>query len=211
MNRARFKRMLSMIAILAMAVTASHAAPARILALGTSLTQGFGVPPGYDLTAVLQARLKASGYDVEIINAGVSGDTSAGGLARLDWSLAERPQAVIIELGSNDALRGLSPLETKTNLATILSRLKAAHMPVLLTGMKAPRNLGPEYAAQFDAIYPALAKQTGVLFYPFILDGVAANPRLNQPDGIHPNPAGVNIIATRMLPYVERLLTEVHR
>ena len=209
MNSARFKRMLSMIAAFAMAVTATHAATIRILALGTSLTQGLGVPPGLDLTAVLEARLKGSGLDVKVINAGVSGDTSAGGLARLDWSLAARPQAAIIELGSNDALRGQSPAETEKNLSMILTRLKAEHIAVLLTGMKAPRNLGPEYAAQFDAIYPKLAKRFGVLFYPFILDGVAANPKLNQADGIHPNPAGVKIIADRMLPFVKQLVLQV--
>jgi len=209
MNRARFKRMLSMIAAFAMAVTTTHAAPIKVLALGTSLTQGLGVPPGLDLTEVLEARLKASGFDVKVINAGVSGDTSAGGLARLDWSLADHPQAAIIELGSNDALRGQSPAETEKNLSAILARLKAEHVAVLLTGMKAPRNLGPEYAAQFDAIYPKLAKQFGVLFYPFILDGVAANPKLNQADGIHPNPAGVKIIADRMMPYVKQLVLQV--
>ena len=209
MNSARFKRMLSMIAAFAMAVTTTHAATIKILALGTSLTQGLGVPPGLDLTAVLEARLKGSGLDVKMINAGVSGDTSAGGLARLDWSLADRPQAAIIELGSNDALRGQSPAETEKNLSMILARLKAGHIAVLLTGMKAPRNLGPEYAAQFDAIYPKLAKRFGVLFYPFILDGVAANPKLNQADGIHPNQAGVKIIADRMLPFVKQLVLQV--
>jgi acyl-CoA thioesterase-1 len=211
MNGARFKRMLSMIAAFAMAATTADAATVKILALGTSLTQGLGVPPGLDLTAVLETRLKASGLDVKFINAGVSGDTSAGGLARLDWSLADRPQAAIIELGSNDALRGQAPAETEKNLAAILTRLKGAHVAVLLTGMKAPRNLGPEYDAQFDAIYPRLAKRYDVLFYPFILDGVAADPKLNQADGIHPNPAGVKIIADRMLPYVKRLVLKAKR
>ena len=135
MNGARFKRMLSMIAAFAMAATSADAATVKILALGTSLTQGLGVPPGLDLTAVLETRLKASGLDVKFINAGVSGDTSAGGLARLDWSLADRPQAAIIELGSNDALRGQAPAETERNLAAILTRLKSAHVAVLLTGM----------------------------------------------------------------------------
>lgn len=211
MNGVLFKRMLSMIAAFVMAVSAADAATVKILALGTSLTQGLGVPPGLDLTAVLETRLKASGLDVKFINAGVSGDTSAGGLARLDWSLADRPQAAIVELGSNDALRGQAPAETEKNLASILTRLKGAHVAVLLTGMKAPRNLGPEYDAQFDAIYPRLAKRFDVLFYPFILDGVAADPKLNQADGIHPNPAGVKIIAERMLPYVKRLVLEAKR
>ena len=190
-------------------MTASaHAAPVKILALGTSLTQGYGVPPGQDFTAVLEDRLKAGGLDVKLINAGVSGDTSAGGLARLDWSLADHPNAAIVELGSNDALRGQSPAQTEANVDAVLTRLKAAHIPVLLLGMKAPRNLGPEYAAQFDPIYPRLAKKFGTLFYPFILDGVAMNPKLNQADGIHPNPAGVRIIVARVLPYAKRLVAE---
>ena len=185
------------------------AAPLKILALGTSLTQGYGVPPGLDFTAVLQDRLRAEHIDATLINAGVSGDTSAGGLARLDWSLADHPDAEIVELGSNDALRGQSPAQTEQNIAAVLTRLKAAHVAVLLTGMKAPRNLGPEYAAQFDPIYPRLAAKFGVLFYPFILDGVAMNPRLNQADGIHPNPAGVKIIVERILPLVKRLAAQV--
>jgi len=185
------------------------AAPVKILALGTSLTEGYGVPPGQDFTAVLQDRLTAAHIDAKIINAGVSGDTSAGGLSRLDWSLADHPDAAIIELGSNDALRGQSPAQTEANIAQVLTKLKAAHVPVLLIGMKAPRNLGPEYAAQFDPLYPRLAAKFAVLLYPFMLDGVAINPRLNQADGIHPNPAGVKIIVGRMLPYVKRLVAEV--
>ena len=184
------------------------AAPIKILALGTSLTEGYGVPPGEDFTAVLQARLAAAHVDAKLINAGVSGDTSAGGLARLDWSLADRPDAAIVELGSNDALRGQSPAQTQANVAAVLAKLKAAHVPVLLIGMKAPRNLGTEYAAQFDPIYPTLAQKFGVLLYPFMLDGVAMNPKLNQADGIHPNPDGVKIIVTRILPYVEQLAVE---
>jgi acyl-CoA thioesterase-1 len=189
----------------------AFAAPVKILALGTSLTQGYGVAPGFDFTAVLQDRLKASGIDAKVINAGVSGDTSAGGLARLDWSLADHPDAAILELGSNDALRGQAPAETEKNLRAILTRLKGAHVPVLLTGMMAPRNLGPEYARAFDPIYPRLAKEFGTLFYPFILDGVAMNPKLNQADGIHPNPAGVKIVVDRILPFVKRLVAEVKR
>ena len=152
MSTASFKRMLSMIVLLVLTGTGAVAAPIRILALGTSLTQGYGVAPGLDFTAVLEARLRASGIDAKVINAGVSGDTSAGGLARLDWSLADHPDAAIIELGSNDALRGQPPAETIKNLTAILTRLKAVHIPVLLTGMMAPRNFGPEYAAQFDPI-----------------------------------------------------------
>jgi acyl-CoA thioesterase I len=186
----------------------SLAAPVKILALGTSLTEGYGVPPGEDFTAVLEARLQADHVDAKLINAGVSGDTSAGGLARLDWSLADHPDAAIVELGSNDALRGQSPAQTFANIDKVLAKLKAARLPVLLIGMKAPRNLGAEYAAQFDPVYPRLAAKYGVLLYPFMLDGVALNPRLNQADGIHPNPAGVKVVVERMLPYVMKLVAE---
>ena len=208
MTIAGFKLIRVALAAMAALTAAAHpgnCAPLKILALGTSLTQGYGLPPGTEFTTVLQEKLKSAGVDATIINAGVSGDTSADGLSRLDWSLADNPNAAIIELGSNDALRGLAPAQTEKNLAGILARLKAAHVAVLLCGMRAPRNLGPEYAAQFDAIYPRLAKQYGVLFYPFILDGVALDPKLNQADGIHPNPAGVRIIVGRILQDVLRL------
>ncbi|HEV2562902.1 MAG TPA: arylesterase [Rhizomicrobium sp.] len=205
MKSGAFKLLISMIASVAFAASAV-AAPVKILALGTSLTQGYGLPPGTEFTTVLETKLKQAGIDATVINAGVSGDTSAGGLARLDWSLADHPNAAIIELGSNDALRGIAPGQTEKNLAAILARLKGAHIPALLCGMKAPRNLGPEYAAQFDAIYPKLAKQYGAILYPFILDGVALDPKLNQADGMHPNPAGVKMIVTKMLPYVKRLV-----
>ncbi len=190
------------IAVLALFTSSATAAPIKILALGTSLTQGYGLPPGTEMTALLETGLKKKGIDATVINAGVSGDTSAGGLARLDWSLADHPDAAMIELGSNDALRGLPPEQTEKNLSAILARLAAAHMPVLLLGMKAPRNLGPEYVARFEEIYPKLARQYGTLFYPFVLDGVAMNPKLNQADGIHPNPAGEKILAGRLFPSV---------
>ena len=188
--------------------TAVAAQPVKILALGTSLTQGYGLPPGTDFTVQLQAALKRDGVDVMVTNAGVSGDTSAGGLARLEWSLADRPDAAIIELGSNDMLHGLPPEQTEKNLRAILTRLKAAKVKVLLIGMKAQRNLGSDYVKQFDTIYPRLAKEQGVLFYPFILDGVALNPKLNQADGIHPNPAGVKVIVARVLPLVKKLASQ---
>jgi acyl-CoA thioesterase-1 len=198
------------VALLALLFAASgQASPIRILALGTSLTQGLGLPPGSELTALLEARLKAEGIDATVINAGVSGDSSAGGLARLDWSLADNPHAAIVELGSNDALRGIAPQETEKNLSAILSKLQSRHIPVLLLGMKAPRNLGPEYDAQFDAIYPKLARKFDTLFYPFVLDGVAMNAKLNQADGIHPNPAGEKIIADRLFPDVLALVQKV--
>lgn len=189
--------------------TPAVAAPVKILAIGTSLTQGYGLPSGTEYPAVLEAALKKTGIAASVINAGFSGDTSAGGLGRLDWSLADRPDAAIVELGSNDALRGLPPGETEKNLAAILGKLKAAHVPVLLLGMEAPRNLGPDYAKEFDPIYPRLARKYRVLFYPFVLSGVAMNPKLNQADGMHPNPAGVKIVVTHLLPYVRKLIDEV--
>src|ERR1700712_1383234 len=162
-----FKALLSIV-LLGVMVGAGQAAhaPVKILALGTSLTQGYGLPPGTEFTVQLEAALKKAGIEAVVDNAGVSGDTSAGGLARLDWSLAGYPDAVILELGSNDMLRGIAPSETEKNLRAILTRLKAAHVKVLLTGMHAQRNLGAEYVQAFDSIYPRLAKDTGVLFYP---------------------------------------------
>ena len=150
------------------------------------------------------------GIDAEIVNAGVSGDTSADGLSRLDWSLADHPDAAIVEMGSNDMLRGVSPAETEKNLRAMLTTFQKDHIPVMLTGMQAQRNLGTEYVTQFDAIYPKLAKEFPVIFYPFFLDGVALNPKLNQADGLHPNPAGVKIIVARMLPDVKKLIAKVH-
>ena len=202
-----------LILLLALLTTFSPASaiakPLRILALGTSLTQGYNLPPGTEFTAVLEARLKKAGFDVTVVNAGVSGDTSADGLARLDWALAEPADAAIVEFGSNDALRGLAVAQTQANVDAVVTKLKAKGLAVLLAGMKAPRNLGGDYTASFDAIYPALAKKHGVLLYPFFLDGVAADLKLNQADGIHPNEAGTQIIVTRMLPYVEKLIAQV--
>jgi acyl-CoA thioesterase-1 len=196
-------------AVLILAAGPAMARPLRILALGSSLTQGYGLPPGTEFTTQLQAALKEQGIDASVENAGVSGDTSAGGLSRLDWSLADHPDAAIIELGSNDMLRGVPPEETEKNLRAILARLQKDHVAVLLTGMMAQRNLGADYVKQFDGIYPRLAKDYHVVFYPFFLDGVALNPKLNQADGMHPNPAGVTIIISRMMPYVKKMLSEV--
>jgi len=202
-----FKTLLSIVLLAIMAAAGpAFAAPVKILALGSSLTQGYGLPPGTEFPVQLQAALKKAGIDAVVINAGVSADTSAGGLARLDWSLADHPDAVILELGSNDMLRGIPPKVTEKNLRAILDKLKAAHVKVLLTGMFAQRNLGADYVQQFDAIYPRLAKDTNVLFYPFFLDGVALTPALNQADGMHPNPAGVKVIVARILPYVKKLV-----
>jgi len=199
------------LALLFFAATPAFAAPVKILMIGDSLTQGYGLPPGTEIPAVLEAKLRTAGVNVTVINAGVSGDTSAGGLARLDWSLADHPNAAIIELGSNDALRGIDPAQTEKNLSAILAKLKAGHIPVLLLGAQAPRNLGPEYARAFDPICPRLASQYGVLLYPFVLDGVALNPKLNQADGIHPNPAGVKIVVDRMFPDVMKLVGLVRK
>lgn len=190
-------------------IAEAAAKPVKIVAIGTSLTQGYNLPPGTDFTAVLQAQLKAKGYDVVIVNAGVSGDTTAGGIARLDWAMSDDVAGVIVELGSNDALRGLSVEETRKNLDLMLVKLKARRVVVLFTGMKAPRNLGPEYVQAFDAVYPELATKHGVLFYPFFLEGVAANLKLNQADGIHPNEAGTKVIVKGILPYAEKLLTGI--
>lgn len=201
------------VALLVAAPVAAHAAgrPIRILAFGDSLTQGYGVPPGDDFPDVLEHALKAKGMNATVINAGVSGDTSAGGLARLDWSLEDAnnpPDAAILELGANDGLRGLPVDDMAKNLDTILARFKARGIPVLLAGMKAPRNYGDAYAKQFDAVYPQLARKYGVLLYPFFLDGVALNTNLIQADGLHPNPAGVEVIVRNMTLMVVRLIEQ---
>jgi len=180
--------------------------PAKIVALGDSLTAGLGLPMNASFPAKLARALQAKGYAVGITNAGVSGDTTAGGLARLDWSVPEGTDAVILELGANDMLRGLDPKLTKATLDQILSKLAARHIPVLLAGMKAMRNLGSDYAREFDTIYPALASTHSVVFYPFFLAGVASDPKLNQDDGLHPNAAGVDVIVARILPQVEALI-----
>jgi acyl-CoA thioesterase-1 len=187
----------------------AHADQARLLVLGDSLVAGYGLPPGQSLPDQLQRDLATRGVSVAVINAGVSGDTTAGGLARLDWSLADNPDAVIIVLGGNDMLRGLPPEGTATNLDAIVSRLRERDIEVLLAGMMAPRNLGPAYVEAFDAIYPALARRHDIEFYPFFLDGVALDPALNLDDGLHPNMQGISEISRRMLPVVERLLARL--
>ena len=189
-------------------VASAEAAPVKILALGDSLTAGFGLPPGQGFVPQLQKALKDSGIDAEVQDGGVSGDTTAGGLARLDWALAENPKVVIVELGANDALRGLDPAQARSNLSAILAKLTAQNRGVLLAGMLAPPNLGSDYGAAFNAIYPDLARQYGVVLYPFFLDGVAANPALNQPDGLHPTAAGVAIIVKRLLPSLRQVIAK---
>jgi acyl-CoA thioesterase I len=181
--------------------------PLRIVAFGDSLTAGYGLPADAAFPAKLEQALAAKGIATDIANAGVSGDTTSGGLARLDWSIPDGTEAVIVELGANDALRGLDPKLTRSALEAMLDRLKARHIPVLLAGMLAPRNLGPDYDAAFDAIYPDLAKKYGAILYPFFLAGVAGDPKLNQRDGLHPTAAGVDVIVAKILPDVERLVT----
>ena len=180
--------------------------PVSIVVLGDSLSAGFGLPVENAFPAKLAGALKANAIAASIINAGVSGDTASGGLGRLDWSVPEGTDAVILELGANDALRGLDPKLTKAALDTSLRKLAGRHIPVLLVGMRAPPNMGPDYARQFDAIYPALASTHAVVFYPFFLEGVAANPKLNQGDGMHPNAAGIDVIVAGIMPKVEELI-----
>jgi acyl-CoA thioesterase I len=186
-----------------------HAAPLRLLVLGDSLSAGYGLARAEGFEAQLATSLRAHGHDVAIVDGAVSGDTSAGGLARLDWTLGEGADAAIVEIGANDGLRGVDPAETEKNLAAILDRLTALHIPVLLSGMYAMPNLGPDYAAEFRAVFDRLGKRPDVLFDPFFLEDVATVPSLNQPDGLHPNAEGVKHIVGRLLPLVEKLLAEV--
>ncbi len=178
-----------------------------VLILGDSLTAGYGLEQGNSFPVQLERSLRSAGYSsVRVINAGVSGDTSAGGLSRLEWALDDQPQIVVLELGANDALRGLNPAQTYANLDQIITRLKSSGCIVVLAGMRAPRNLGPEYYDEFDQIYPTLAKRHNLLFYPFFLDGVATDPDLNQADGIHPNAAGVGLIVEGIQPLIIKAL-----
>jgi acyl-CoA thioesterase-1 len=178
----------------------------NIVALGDSLTAGYGLPANDAFPVKLQHALAAKGLSVQIANAGVSGDTASGGLARLAFSVPDGTDAVILELGANDALRGVEPLITRNALDGILSRLKERKIPVLLCGMLAPPNMGAEYGRAFDDIYPDLAAHYGAILYPFFLTGVAADPKLNQRDGLHPTAAGVDIIVAKILPQVEELV-----
>jgi acyl-CoA thioesterase-1 len=182
------------------------AEPLRILAFGDSLTSGFGLPDADSFPSQLERALIASGENVKLINGGVAGDTSAGGLARLDWTLGDKPDLVLLEFGANDGLRGLDPAATRKNIAAMLTRLAQDRIPTLLIGMKAPRNLGADYVAAFDPLYEDLARQFQVPLDPFYLDGVAGDPALNQSDGIHPNAAGVAVIVKRIAPEVIALI-----
>jgi len=178
----------------------------NIVAFGDSLTAGYGLAVNEAFPAQLQRALSAKGLAVNVVNAGVSGDTTAGGLARLDWSVPDGTDAVILELGANDALRGFDPAVTRKALDTMLRRLQERKISVLLCGMVAPPNMGAEYGRAFNAIYPDLAAQTGAILYPFFLTGVAADSKLNQRDGLHPTAAGVAVIVDRILPQVEELI-----
>jgi acyl-CoA thioesterase I len=193
-------------AAFAQAPAAAAAKPIKMVVLGDSLSAGLGLSASSAFPARLQKSLKINGIEVAMINAGVSGDTSSGGRDRLDWSVPEGTEAVILELGANDALRGIDPKITRAALTDILTRLKARKVAVLLCGMVAPPNYGSDYSVRFNAIYPDLAKSFGVPLYPFFLEGVAADARLNQADGMHPTAEGVDVIVKNILPTVEAFL-----
>lgn len=211
--RGQFNRLAAVFLFLASLLAAPHAALASgetvILAFGDSLTAGYGLPQGDSFPSQLSRALADAGHPAKVINAGVSGDTSAGGANRIDWALADNPDLVILELGANDGLRGFEPAQTRKNLDAILEKSLTSGAQVLFTGMLAPRNLGKDYAEEFDAVFPDLAeKYPNAVFYPFFLDGVAADPGLNQDDGIHPNADGVAVIVQRIMPYVLKALGE---
>jgi acyl-CoA thioesterase-1 len=178
----------------------------EILAFGDSLTAGFGLAAEASFPSRLEARLKAQGLGAHVVNAGVSGDTTAGGLARLDWALADKPDIVILELGANDALRGIDPKIVRANLEAMIAKIEVSGAKLLLIGMRAPPNWGADYQRDFDRVYPELARAHGVTLYPFFLEGVAMDPKLNQPDGLHPNEKGVAALVDRIAPYVARLI-----
>lgn len=205
----------SLLLVLLLGVSPLHAqtanaqsAPIKIAVLGDSLAAGYGIRPEQAFPVRLEAALKKQGRNVTVLNQGVSGDTTAGGLDRLDWMLADKPDIVLVELGGNDALRGIDPATTEKNLAAIVEKLQAAHVTVWLAGMMAPRNLGSDYVKAFDGLYKRIADKYKVPLYPFILDGVAQDPTLNQADGLHPNPKGAEIVADRLLPFVTKNLDD---
>jgi acyl-CoA thioesterase-1 len=193
-------------ALVALAPAGARAQERVIVALGDSLTAGLGVAPSEAYPALLQARLRAEGYGYRVVNAGVSGDTTAGALRRVDWVLRARPEIVIVELGANDGLRGIDPAAMRANLEAIVRRLQAAGPRVLLAGMRLPPNYGDRYAGEFERVFPAVARARSTAFMPFFLDGVAADAALNQADGIHPTAAGYRVIVQRLWPYLRPLL-----
>ena len=211
------KRRVSLVALLVAILLCAAALPKSeakeqetvIVALGDSLTAGLGLPQSESFPAKLEATLKAQGRNVTVVNAGVSGDTVSAALDRLDWALPPNTSAVIVELGGNDALKGLPPAQIEASLAKIIERVKAKGLPVLIAGMESPRNMGKDYVDQFHGIYRDLAERYGALLYPFFLDGVALDPGLMQEDGIHPNAKGVDRIVQGILPKVDELLTQV--
>lgn len=203
------KAILALVVAMAL-LPGAQAAPVRLLVLGDSLSAGYGLPHSDGFEVQLVGALRAQGHDVTIIDGAVSGDTSAGGRARLDWVLADGADAAIVELGANDGLRGLDPGDMAANLCAILDTLAARHIPVLLTGMYAPPNLGPDYERAYRAVFDRLGQRPGVLYDPFFLQDVAEVPALIQPDGLHPNAEGVRRIVARLLPLVEKLLQEAH-
>jgi acyl-CoA thioesterase I len=193
-------------AALLLDMTPAAAKTPEVLAFGDSLTAGYGLPGNQAFPAQLQARLKDDGIDAKIVNAGVSGDTTTDGLARLDWALADKPDYVILALGANDALRGIDPKIVRANLDKMIDKITASGAKILLLGMLAPANWGAQYEQEFDQIYPDLAKAHDVPLYPFFLDGVAMNPALNQADGMHPNERGVAVLVDRIAPLVAKLV-----
>lgn len=205
-----FKRLFVAFSVIAIAalglVVRAQAEPYRIVGFGDSLMAGYQLGPGEGFPDRLQEALKAKGHDVEVTGAGVSGDTTSGGLTRLDWSIPNGTNLVILELGANDMLRAISPELTEKNLDSMLSRLRERKIPVLLAGMMAAPNLGPDYADAFNGIYPRLAEKYGVPLYPFFLDGVSGNLKLVQEDGMHPTAAGIDVMVERMLPAVEKVI-----
>lgn len=205
----RMKQLFSVYVAFMLSVASAFGAEPNVLMLGDSLTAGYGLESAEALPLKLEQALRAEGVAVTIVNAGVSGDTMAQGQARLDWALTPEIDAVIVALGANDALRGLPPSQMREHLVLILDALKLKNLPVLMLGMRAPPNLGPDYAREFEAIYPDLAKQYDVQLYPFMLDGVAGNIALNQADGIHPNSQGVAVLVPKISPAVKLLLQKI--
>jgi acyl-CoA thioesterase I len=199
----------ALLAVYCPVIPPGFAAPVRLLVLGDSLSAGYGLPHDDGFEVQLQAALRRRGQDVAIIDGAVSGDTTAGGRSRLDWVLADGADAAIVELGGNDGLRGIDPKDMQANLTAILDTLASRHIPVLLEGMYAPPNLGPDYERAFRAVFDRLGHRPGILYDPFILQGVAEVPALTQPDGLHPNAAGVRRVVAHVLPLVEKLLQEV--
>jgi acyl-CoA thioesterase-1 len=183
--------------------------PIRLVAFGDSLSAGYGLPQSAAFPAVLERALKARGHNVTVANAGVSGDTASGGLARVDWSVPDGTDGVILELGANDMLRGVDPAVTRRALDGILEKLRARNIPVLLAGMMAAPNLGPDYAARFNSIYPDLTQKYGLVLYPFFLEGVAGNRTLNLPDGVHPTAQGIERIVQNIMPAVETFIARL--